>query len=303
MERTRRVLRTGAWLTRERVRLVAAAVLIASAAGFLYWSSTAHGGIDLPGPAARHRLFQRLCRRHYVLDGNARAPFDLSLQYAREQQIFGRRRRSMAGTIRRIFFSSPGRSLMPYGLALAVWQAVSLGLYLLAIRASSPSAPGCGADRRAGRSRLAFSRRVPGGADQFGHGQNGFLTAALFGRALAMLDRGPLLAGILFGLLVYKPQYGLMIPLVLVASGRWRCFAAAAATVALLSRHHLRLRPAGLAGILGLDPIHPQVALEQGDTGWYKIQSVFCLGADVGRAHSGSPMRCKARCPLRSPSR
>ena len=68
-----------------------------------------------------------------------------------------------------------------------------------------------------------------------GHGQNGFLTAALLGGALVVLDRRPIVAGILFGLLVYKPQYGLMLPLVLAVSGRWKCFAAAAATVVLLT--------------------------------------------------------------------
>src|SRR6185312_2585493 len=66
-----------------------------------------------------------------------------------------------------------------------------------------------------------------------GHGHNGFLTAALFGAALVVLDRRPVVAGILFGLLAYKPQFGVLIPLVLIASGRWRCFAAAAVTVAL----------------------------------------------------------------------
>jgi Glycosyltransferase family 87 len=48
-----------------------------------------------------------------------------------------------------------------------------------------------------------------------------------------MLDR-PTAAGILFGLLIYKPQFGLMVPFVLAATGRWRAFAAAAATAALL---------------------------------------------------------------------
>ncbi len=46
--------------------------------------------------------------------------------------------------------------------------------------------------------------------------------------ALLQLDKRPVLAGILFGLLAYKPQFGLLIPFVLAASGRWRTFAAAA---------------------------------------------------------------------------
>jgi alpha-1,2-mannosyltransferase len=67
-----------------------------------------------------------------------------------------------------------------------------------------------------------------------------------------------------------------MIPLVLAASGRWRSFAAAAATVALL----------GLATtvVFGADVWHAfvestrftrVVVLEQGDPGWHKMQSLF----------------------------
>ena len=41
-----------------------------------------------------------------------------------------------------------------------------------------------------------------------GHGHNGFLTAALIGSALVVLDRRPVLAGVLFGLIAYKPQFG-----------------------------------------------------------------------------------------------
>jgi alpha-1,2-mannosyltransferase len=109
-----------------------------------------------------------------------------------------------------------------------------------------------------------------------GHGQNGFLTAALLCGALVSLDRRPLVAGILFGLLAYKPQFGLMIPIALAAGGYWRTIGAAAITVALLT----------LAATLafGVQVWHAffvgaeftrTVVLEQGDTGWHKIQSIF----------------------------
>ena len=109
-----------------------------------------------------------------------------------------------------------------------------------------------------------------------GHGQNGFLTAALIGGALVMLDRRPLLAGVLFGLLAYKPQFGLMVPLVLAVSGRWRCFAAAAATVALLAlATTAAFGPQIWHAFLDSTRFTRLIALEQGNTGWYKIQSVF----------------------------
>ena len=65
-------------------------------------------------------------------------------------------------------------------------------------------------------------------------GQNGLLTASLFGGALLALDKRPVLAGLLFGLICYKPQFGLLIPLALGAGGHWRAVAAAAVTVIVL---------------------------------------------------------------------
>ena len=46
-----------------------------------------------------------------------------------------------------------------------------------------------------------------------------------------MLRRNEIAAGILFGLLVYKPQFGILLPFVLAAGGYWRAFVSAAATV------------------------------------------------------------------------
>ena len=124
-----------------------------------------------------------------------------------------------------------------------------------------------------------------------GHGQNGFLTAALLAGALIALDRRPLLAGILFGLLVYKPQYGLLLPIVLAASGRWKCFAAAAATVALMTvATTLVFGAAVWHAFLASTEFTRSVVLEQGNTGWYKIQSVFAWarmwGAPVPLAYA-----------------
>ena len=58
---------------------------------------------------------------------------------------------------------------------------------------------------------------------------------ALFAGGLANLNTRPLVAGLLFGLLAYKPQFGVMIPLALAAGHYWRSFAAAAVTVLFLA--------------------------------------------------------------------
>ncbi len=109
-----------------------------------------------------------------------------------------------------------------------------------------------------------------------GHGQNGFLTAALLGGALLLLDTRPLAAGALFGLLAYKPQFALLIPLVLVSTARWRALAAAAVTVlAACALATLLFGPAIWLAFADSTAFTKTVVLEAGGTGWEKIQSLF----------------------------
>jgi hypothetical protein len=61
-------------------------------------------------------------------------------------------------------------------------------------------------------------------------GQNGAFTAALMIGGLACMPRRPVLAGVLFGLLVFKPHLGLMLPLITLAERRWTTFAVAGLT-------------------------------------------------------------------------
>jgi hypothetical protein len=65
--------------------------------------------------------------------------------------------------------------------------------------------------------------------------QNGFLTASLVGGSLLLLERRPALAGVLIGCLTYKPQFGVLFPVALVAAKQWRTIASAAVTTALLA--------------------------------------------------------------------
>jgi alpha-1,2-mannosyltransferase len=280
MERTLAMFRSGAWLTRERVRLIAAAVLIASVAGFLFLVVTARSGVDLEGRPIGTDFSNVYAAGTYVLEGKPHAPFDLAQQYAREQQIFGAATPMYGWHYPPFFlFVAGALALLPYGLALAVWQAVTFALYLFAVRAILTSFfPPLEKEGTIGADRLwlLLAAAFPAVLINIGHGQNGFLTAALLGFALVKLDRAPLIAGLLFALLVYKPQYGLMIPLVLAVTGRWRSFAAAAATVVLLCVvTTLAFGPEVWHAFIESTRFTRLVALEQGNTGWHKIQSVF----------------------------
>jgi alpha-1,2-mannosyltransferase len=276
MDRARESLRSGDWLTRERIRFVAMALLIASAAGFLFLVVTANGVIDRQGRPLGTDFSNVYAAGTYASAGDPQAPFDPPQQFAREQALFGLSTQFYGWHYPPFFlFVAAALALMPYGLALAVWQAVTLGLYVLTIGAILKAFSPGGAISRDPMWLLA-ALAFPAVLINIGHGQNGFLTAALLGGALVVLDRRPIVAGLLLGLLVYKPQYGLLIPLVLAVSGRWKCFASAAITVALLTLATTLTFGAGVwHAFLASTEFTRTVVLEQGNTGWYKIQSVF----------------------------
>jgi hypothetical protein len=302
-------LRSGALVTRERMRLVACALLIAFAAALAYLAATSHGLNDAQGRPLGTDFSNVYAAGTYVLEGRPQAPFDPATQYAREQAIFGATTPFYGWHYPPFFlFVAAALALLPYVPALLAWQGASLGLYLLAIRAilasswpglSRPSTPFLtasqqnvdgrdkpghdDADKASPIKRLAplwllLALAFPAVFVNLGHGHNGLLTAALIGTALAVLDRRPLLAGVLFGLLVYKPQFGLLLPVVLVATGRWRTFAAAAGTVAaLLAVTTLAFGPPVWDAFLASAHFTRTVVLESGQTGWQKIQSVFAV--------------------------
>jgi alpha-1,2-mannosyltransferase len=274
----RETLHSGDWLTRERIRLVALAVLVAAALGAAFLVVTSNGLNDRFNRPLGTDFSNVYAAGTYVLDGEATAPFSPPRQFAGEQAIFGPKTQ-FYGWHYPPYFLGPAAlfAAMPYPLALALWQGVTLVLYLLAIRgilSASPSPAG----GRIDRLWLLLALAYPAVFINLGHGQNGFLTAALLGTALWQLDRRPWLAGVLIGLMVYKPQFGLLIPVVLIASGRWRTFAAAALTViALTLIVTLAFGPDVWAAFLASTKFTRTVVLEQGDTGWQKIQSVFSV--------------------------
>jgi hypothetical protein len=65
-------------------------------------------------------------------------------------------------------------------------------------------------------------------------GQNTFLSLALLYGGMRLLERSPLTAGILLGLLSYKPQVWILVPFALLAARQWWTLAAMAATIAVL---------------------------------------------------------------------
>jgi hypothetical protein len=103
-----------------------------------------------------------------------------------------------------------------------------------------------------------------------GLGQNAFLTAALFGAATYCVDRRPVAAGLLFGALCYKPHFGLLVPVALLAGRHWRAAATALASAAALC---------GLSLVLfGWETWHSFIAAAQGSHATYESGKVALSG-------------------------
>jgi hypothetical protein len=93
---------------------------------------------------------------------------------------------------------------------------------------------------------------------------------------MMLLDRRPWIAGMLLGALVYKPQFAVLIPVLLLARGNIRAFVSAGLTVAALCLLTLAIWgwPVWQAFIDSL-PLTRHIIIEAGATGWEKIQSPF----------------------------
>lgn len=113
--------------------------------------------------------------------------------------------------------------LLPYLAAYAAWCLLGLALY---VWASLPFVR---------REHLLFAVAAPGVAVCIFFGQNGFYAAALLLGGLAVLQRQQIAAGILFGILTVKPQFALLLPIMLVLSGRWLALFSMIATAAVLA--------------------------------------------------------------------
>jgi arabinofuranan 3-O-arabinosyltransferase len=114
--------------------------------------------------------------------------------------------------------------LLSFAAAAAVWMTAGVAAYAAAIWAATRET---GARLVALASPAAFICLLAG--------QNGLLTAALAGGVLALHRRRPLVAGVLLGLLVMKPQLAVLFPVALLAAGRWKTLATAAVTALALA--------------------------------------------------------------------
>jgi alpha-1,2-mannosyltransferase len=261
------VLRSGEWLTAARARSYCLILLGLSVIAILAWIALSDGLIDRNGKPVGTDFSNVYAAGRLTWQGHPADVYDPPLQHAAEKEIFAGREVPFYGWHYPPFFLGIAFLVasIPYASGLAIWLAASFAAYLAAMWTILPR-----------RETLLIAAAFPAVFVNVGHGHNGFLTAALLGGALQLLDRRPWLAGVLIGLLSYKPQFGALIPIALLVGGRWRTIGGALATIACLFALSLVTLGIGVWHAFADSMTFTQtVVLEQGNTGWEKIQSIF----------------------------
>ena len=115
-------------------------------------------------------------------------------------------------------------ALAPYAVALIVWLSATGAALATSVRRLFT-----------GWSGLLTLAVFPSAFVNATYGQNGFLTAALIGGGLSLLDRRPAAAGVLLGGLMYKPQFLVVTLLGLLVARRWKALGFLSVSVAILS--------------------------------------------------------------------
>jgi arabinofuranan 3-O-arabinosyltransferase len=170
-------------------------------------------------------------------------------------------------------FVAAALALLPYTFAFLVWTAGTFLTYLAAIRTIIGDRVG-----------YLLAAAFPPALANFFVGQNGFLSAALFGGTLILIERRRLiLAGALLGLLSYKPHLGLLFPIALVAGGQWRVIATASVVAGVMTAvSWFAFGSESWVAFLGNVGQSSQAVFAGGKADWSKLQTAFGLVRTLG---------------------
>lgn len=265
----------GEWITPTYIVVAAGAGIVISFIGVMVLIVTSHSGVDAFNRPLGTDFSSFWTAGKLVLSGHASDVYNWPIHHALQKQIFGEKTPyfSFAYPPPFLLVALPLAKL-PYALALVTWQVGTLAPLAWLITRIVPH-----------KLTLLAVLGCPVILVNALHGQNAFLTAGLIGGGLFVLDRRPWLAGMLFGCLIYKPQLGLVIPLLLLAGRHWRALAGACLAASLLLL--LSVAVFGLSTWLAFFnsiPFVSHIMLDEGGPGFEKMQSVYAVvrlwGAD-----------------------
>jgi Glycosyltransferase family 87 len=213
-----------------------------------------------------------------VLLGNPAAAYDWPVHKAMEVVAVGHPFEGYFGWHYppTFLFVAAALNLLSYVPAYVVWVFGTFPAYLLSIRTIVGDRIG-----------YLLAAAFPAVLSNFIVGQNGFLTAALIGGALVTLIERPIIAGVLIGLLTYKPHLGLLFPIALAASGHWRAFITAAIVALLMALGSwIAFGSATWLAFFGSIGHTSHAFLSNGWADFDKLQTVFGLTRVLGGGES-----------------
>ena len=211
--------------------------------------------LDGEGRPIANDFVNVLAAGRLALDGNPAAAYEWTLHKAAEVRAVGHAFANYYGWHYPppFLFVAAALATLPYLVAALVWLAATL-----------TAAATLGGILRS-RAGILLALGFPAALWNVTAGQNGFLTAALIGGTLGLLERRPALAGLCLGFLAYKPQFGLLFPIVLIADRRWLTIAVAAlAAGGLAAASWLAFGGACWEAFLHWMPITGRVVLGEG---------------------------------------
>jgi alpha-1,2-mannosyltransferase len=213
------------WITAARVAAYPKLVLAIYAVLVILWVGLSRNLVDPEGKPLGADFITFYAASDLALHGRLAEAYDVARMAAAEQAIVPASTQVFPWQYPPTFaLLILPLALLPYLAAFALFMSATLALYLWLIYRILP-------DRRAVLAALAFTAAF---INALG-GQNGFLSMALLGGALLLLEARPAGAGVLLGLLTYKPHLGLLVPFILMAGGYWRAIAAAVVSALLFA--------------------------------------------------------------------
>jgi len=262
-----RSLVTGEWLSRERIVRIASLSAMATVLCLGILFATSNGTLDQWGRPLGTDFSNVWAAGHMALEDQAAKAWSWPDHFAVQQWVHHKKDVDFFGWHYPPPFLLVASllALFAYVPALIVWQVATFAPFIWLMWRLVPRP-----------ETILLTLAAPVSLICLMSGHNGFLTALLLGGGLALMDKRPLLAGVMFGCLIYKPQFALIIPPLLLASKNWRAVLGAAASSGALIGLTLELWgwPVWQAFIDSL-PLTRDVVIEQGSTGFHKIMSPF----------------------------
>jgi hypothetical protein len=169
----------------------------------------------LTGNYGTNDFFHYWCASHLAREGYASSVYDFSGFQQIMEEVYGKKFPTAWFYPPTFLLILLPFSFFSYLISLFLWLSVTLWGYLRAVIRIAPHPLTTGLA-------LAF----PGTLLNIGYGQNGFLSAALLGWGLLLVDKSPFFAGLILGFMTYKPHLSVLIPVALLAGRHWKALLA-----------------------------------------------------------------------------